>query len=138
LSHRHYCDYAGHDWECDGFALRPLAGDTEPSECYCLRHQVPMEVGYHSRCPVELLACPEHREKQLQQMGISDSSIPHVSARAGSGLFSDQNGRPIVGFCLWCDKTFYTIDETNAHNASDGKGCPVFNGYKLRVANCHF
>ena len=36
--------------------------------------QVPMEDGDHAECPVELLACPEHREKQFQQMGISDSS----------------------------------------------------------------
>lgn len=130
MSHRHFCDYAGHEWECDGFALRPLAGETEPSECYCLRHQVPMKEGDHSRCPVELLACPEHREKQLQQMGISDLSNLHASARARSGMFCDQNGRPIVGFCLWCDKSFYSFDEADAHNAGDGKGCTVLQRVK--------
>ena len=65
-----FCDYAGHDWECDGFALRPRAGDTEPSECYCLRHQVPMEVGDHSRCPVELLGCPDHRDEQIRAIRL--------------------------------------------------------------------
>lgn len=29
-----------------------------------------MEVGDHSECPVKLLACLEHRDQQLQAMGI--------------------------------------------------------------------
>jgi hypothetical protein len=129
MSHRHFCDYAGHDWECDGFALRPLAGNTEPSECYCLRHQVPMEEGDHSRCPVELLACPEHLDEQLDQMGISDWRDVRSSVEA-EGLFRDRNGTPIVGFCLWCGKDFYSIEVADAHHAGDGKGCAVFNRSK--------
>ena len=69
MSHRHFCDYAGHEWECEGTALRPIRGDTEPSTCMCLNHQVSMEDGDHSMCSIELLACPEHREAQLQEMG---------------------------------------------------------------------
>ena len=69
MSHRHFCDFAGHEWECVGTALRPLAGDTEPSECICLRHQISMEDGDHSGCPVELLACSEHCDEQLREMG---------------------------------------------------------------------
>ena len=68
MSHRHWCDYTGHFWECAGSALRPLAGDREPSACFCLRHQVPMEDGDHSQCSIELLACPEHLEARLQAM----------------------------------------------------------------------
>jgi len=60
MSHRHFCDYAGHYWECEGAALRPLSGNAGPSECICLEHQTSMEEGDHSNCPVELLACPEH------------------------------------------------------------------------------
>jgi hypothetical protein len=45
MSHRHYCDHAGHEWECVGTAVRSLAGDTEPSVCTCIDHQVPMEDG---------------------------------------------------------------------------------------------
>ena len=72
MSHRHFCDYAGHEWECEGTALRPIRGDTEPSTCMCLNHQVSMEDGDHSMCSIELLACPEHREAQLQKMGTVD------------------------------------------------------------------
>ena len=45
MSHKHFCDFAGHTWECEGSALRPLAGDTEPSVCMCRTCQVPMEDG---------------------------------------------------------------------------------------------
>ncbi len=72
MSHRHFCDYAGHEWECEGTALRPIRGDTEPSTCMCLNHQVSMEDGDHSMCSIELLACPEHREAQLQKMATVD------------------------------------------------------------------
>jgi hypothetical protein len=33
-----------------------------------------MGEGDHSGCPVELLACPEHREAQLREMGLSGPS----------------------------------------------------------------
>jgi hypothetical protein len=68
MSHKHFCDFTGHLWECEGMALRPLAGDTEPSVCMCDTCQVPMEFGNHSGCMVELLACPEHRDAQLRAM----------------------------------------------------------------------
>jgi hypothetical protein len=72
MSHFHYCDYAGHEWECTGAALRPLAGDTEPSICMCQMHQVPLAYGDHRECPVELLACPEHCDEQLRDMDTFD------------------------------------------------------------------
>jgi hypothetical protein len=34
----------------------------------CIRHRVPLEVGDHSECSIELLACPEHREEQRRRM----------------------------------------------------------------------
>jgi hypothetical protein len=74
MSHFHYCDYAGHEWECTGAALRPLGGDTEPSICMCQMHQVPLAYGDHRECPVELLACPEHLDDQLRDMATLDTS----------------------------------------------------------------
>jgi len=68
MSHKHFCDVTGHEWECAGTALRLLAGDAEPSICMCIRHRVPMEFGDHSDCSIELLACPEHREDQQRRM----------------------------------------------------------------------
>ena len=61
MSHRHFCDAAGHWWDCNGTALR--RGETEPSVCICLPCGRPLEGFDHSKCPdpVELLACPEHR-----------------------------------------------------------------------------
>jgi hypothetical protein len=70
MSHRHACD-AGHYWNCEGTALRPHMGDTAPSVCMCIRHRVPLEVGDHSECSIELLACPEHREVTLPSDCVS-------------------------------------------------------------------
>jgi hypothetical protein len=131
MSHRHFCDFVGHEWECTGTALRPIAGDTEPSTCICLKHQAPMEDGDHSECPIELLACPEHREEQVRQMGISDTSDPACGEGAAeSDMFKDQYGHPIVGFCLWCDEEFYSIQEVEDHSADDSKACAVFQQFK--------
>lgn len=74
MSHSHYCDYAGHEWECTGVALRPLAGDTEPSICMCPMHQDPLDCGDHRECPVELLACIEHLANQIRDLGQLDAS----------------------------------------------------------------
>jgi hypothetical protein len=68
MSHLHFCDYEGHYWDCEGAAVRQFADDSEPTQCMCVKHLVAMEDGDHSECPVELLACPEHREQQLGQM----------------------------------------------------------------------
>jgi hypothetical protein len=64
MSHQHFCDFAGHYWECEGNAVRLFAKDSEPTPCMCLSHQLSVEDGDHSMCSIELLACPEHREEQ--------------------------------------------------------------------------
>ena len=68
MSHRHFCDVAGHWFECDGKALRH--GDTEPSVCLCYGCRAPLEHGDHSRCKnrVELVACPDHRDEERRRM----------------------------------------------------------------------
>jgi hypothetical protein len=39
-----------------------------------------MEDGDHSKCAVELLACPEHRDEQLRKMQEAiDEGIPNGS-----------------------------------------------------------
>lgn len=68
MSHLHFCDVTGHEWQCEGKAFRPFAGGTEPSVCMCKFCEVPMEQGDHSDCPIELLACPEHLEEQQERM----------------------------------------------------------------------
>jgi hypothetical protein len=88
MSHRHWCDYTGHFWECVGSALRPLAGDLEPSACFCLTHRVSMEEGDHRECPIEFLDCLDHREAQLREMGLSDArDRPNEEALPNSTCF---------------------------------------------------
>jgi hypothetical protein len=68
MSHYHFCDYEGHYWDCRRSAVRQFADASEPTQCMCVKHLVSMEDGDHSECPVELLACPEHRELHVRQM----------------------------------------------------------------------
>jgi hypothetical protein len=93
-------------------------------------HQVSMDNGDHSECSIELLACPEHREEQLAAMAILGASLPQGEADAESMMFKDTNGKPIVGFCLLCDKDFYSMDDVEAHNANDLAACAVFQGFR--------
>jgi hypothetical protein len=131
LSHRHFCDFAGHDWECEGSALRHFAKDSEPTECLCLRHEVSMEEGDHSECPVELLACPEHPEQQFKKISEFNASnpLPDENGAASSGL-KDKNGMATVGFCLWCNRDFYSMEEVWKHNDNDMEACPEFWKYQ--------
>lgn len=132
MSHRHFCDFAGHYWDCEGSAVRQLMGDTEPSVCMCLRHGVPMEQGDHSECSVELLSCPEHRGEQMRAMGYAPGQIisPPADEPKESSMFEDEEGNPIVGFCLWCNKDFYSMGEVEEHNANDMTNCPAFQELK--------
>ena len=76
MSHRHFCDFAGHYWDCEGTATRLFA--PEPSVCMCLGHGVPMEEGDHRECSVELLSCPEHREEQRRNMEEASKAEPNI------------------------------------------------------------
>ena len=63
--------------------LRP--GDTEPSVCMCLPCGMPLEGFNHSRCPdpVELVACPQHREEQRRRMGEATKGYDQRAAESG-------------------------------------------------------
>jgi len=136
MSHRHFCNFAGHEWECEGTALRLLAGDTSPSVCMCFTHGVPIEDGDHSDCSIELLACPEHLDEHMLAMGyLPGSPVPSpVPNDQPSTMFQDEHGNPIVGFCLWCNKDFYTVEESEAHQANEMAACEVFQD--LKDKNC--
>lgn len=60
MSHRHFCDVAGHWWEGGGTALCPE--DNVPSLCVCMKCRDPLEFGGLSHGMAELLACPRHRK----------------------------------------------------------------------------
>ncbi len=92
-----------------------------------------MEDGDHSKCMVELLACPDHMDEQLRRMGYEPgaSNMPRRSqGAAGESFFKDNDGNRIVGFCLWCNMDFYTHQEVKAHNSNDLATCTVFQELK--------
>ena len=84
MGHRHFCDVAGHWWECEGKALR---GDAEPSTCICLPCGRPLEGFDHSGCadPVELLACPEHLEEERRSIEEARKEHEQRAAECASG-----------------------------------------------------
>jgi hypothetical protein len=85
MSHRHFCDVAGHRWECNGKAMR--SGDAEPSICMCIPCGLPLEGFDHSGChgPVELLACPEHMEEERRSIEEARKRCGGGAAESGSG-----------------------------------------------------
>ena len=42
----------------------------------------------------------------------------------------DDNGIPIVGFCLWCGIDFYTPEEADAHHSNESRACLAFQEFK--------
>ena len=123
MSHRHYCDFAGHDWQC-----------SEDCECLC---GLPMEGNDHGDCPVELRACPEHASDQQRSSAEAIASQPdpesilkwqellsarpHCECGCAEAEFSN-----VVGWCLHCDYVYvnYSPEIENRHFASDCPGAP--------------
>jgi hypothetical protein len=119
MSHRHYCDYAGHDWLC--------AGDCK---CIC---DFPMEENDHSECPVELRACPEHSVEQKRSIAEAMSSEPdpafvqkwHERPSCECGCAEAESSK-IVGWCLHCDHAYveYHTEIEARHFADYCPGAP--------------
>lgn len=140
MSHRHYCDYAGHHWQCDGAALR--GADTEPSLCMCFDHGVPMEDGDHSRCTIELVACSEHREAGLVP-GADELPPCGANAAARKGRIMNPpwqrlrralrraSRRGFVGACVWCSHGYrrFSLEIQAAHL----KDCAKYQRAKQRL-----
>jgi hypothetical protein len=53
---------------------------------------------------------------------------------AGENFFKDSDGNPTIGFCLWCNKDFYSHGQAREHHANDSATCPVFQ--KLKEQHC--
>jgi hypothetical protein len=58
------------------------------------------------------------------------TNMPQPIEDAESTTVTDENGKLIVDFCLWCNKMFYTFEEAEAHNADGSAACPVVQKYK--------
>jgi hypothetical protein len=40
-------------------------------------------------------------------------------------LFIDEDGCLIIGFCLWCNRDFYSLQEAEAHIYDGSGACPM-------------
>jgi hypothetical protein len=131
MSHKHFCDMAGHPWQC------------ESSECICIC-QKPMEQGDHNRCSIELRACSEHGDEQVSiaepeqdAPGVVGSSAtrtepegwgrlepiaPEIEEKLSEWFTSD---RESIGFCCLCGHSIPTendfIPDTFTHNCEEGR-----------------
>lgn len=137
MSHTHFCDIAGHRWQC------------ESRDCICMC-QARMEQGDHSRCPIELRACSEHDDEQVS-IAHREQDFPgglqEANARGRAVTCAEQRGwgrlKPIppeidekfegwaasdresIGFCFLCGNAIPTeadfITETNTHDCAEGR-----------------
>jgi hypothetical protein len=120
MSHRHYCDIAGHGWQCSS------------RECMCIC-AVPMHTGDHRECPVELRACPKHRERPRFESAQSTKRRETKSRKSGSVYgrikmppmhrvlrAARRASRPGFGAaCVWCGHAYrlgeYSPEAQDAH-----------------------
>ena len=65
----------------------------------------------------------------------ADDPLPAEGGAECKG-FRDSNGNPTVGFCLWCDKDFYSVEEVWEHNENDMRACPEFQRFLDAERGC--
>jgi len=119
MSHRHYCDFAGHHWQC-----------AEDCECVC---GVAMEGNDHSECPVELRACPEHAAEQERSIAEAMASEPDPAfvqkwrerPNCECGC-TEAEPSEIGGRCFYCSHVYVEYDPEieNLHFANHCPGAP--------------
>lgn len=122
MSHKHYCDYAGHPWECSD------------SKCECFDHCVSMEDGDHGRCRIELRPCPEHEDEAAQAIAEAMSAEPDPEIikkwrerpQCPCGCAETEMDR-FVGLCLLCTHAYlsYSSEVEDRHFAFDCPGAPA-------------
>ena len=118
MPHSHFCDYAGHRWECDN------------PKCPCICGLL-MEGNDHSDCPVELRACPDHEDEAARSIAGAMSSEPALidewrdRPECQCGCAESEMGK-ISGFCLWCTHTYtnYSPEVEDVHFSLHCTGAP--------------
>jgi len=125
VSHRHFCPYSKHFFECDGTAIRLF--DREPTTCLCPDHGTPIEEGNHSDCSIDHVTCPEHRRAHLIALGHNPDDPPDpVSLLSVLPLFSDADLYPLAGWCHWCLAEFRCRDRFESHKGDLWNNCLAF------------
>ena len=121
--HRHFCEIAGHDWQC-----------RDNCECIC---GLPMEGHDHSDCPVELRPCPDHpaeQEARMLEAMSDDGTLPELAFDEPQGTAphcqcgcADADIGEVVGWCLWCDHVYSKWSPViqDRHFASHCPGAPT-------------
>jgi hypothetical protein len=128
MGHRHFCDVAGQYWDCPGVAVRPWLGNLDPMTCTCLLHDPSPIDADHSNCPIELVVCPEHLG--LSSLDLSPSEPLHACPRTIKEDIASAS-QQAIGFCLWCNRNFDSVEECMLHLANDSKACSVFQQFKM-------
>lgn len=60
-------------------------------------------------------------------MGILNSNdLLSSKGHTEGGILHDQDAPPIIGFCLWCERDFYSMEEADSHHADESKVCHGF------------
>ena len=134
MSHKHWCDVAGHEWECDGTAVRRFTD--QPTICMCFDHGVPMEHGDHSACTIELLPCSAHKDalttipdvaSQPMEDYVNEGSVP-IQFPVNLEEMLDawiESSEPNIGWCLMCNSPIRSQEElfpgTGIHDCDGGR-----------------
>jgi hypothetical protein len=58
------------------------------------------------------------------------ANLPQPMNEADASIFTDSDGKPTVGFCLWCNCDFYSMEEIDTRNGNGSEACPVFQQFK--------
>jgi hypothetical protein len=123
MSHKHYCDVAGHEWVCTDITCECICGEL-------------MENGDHIECPIELRACPEHHRElpalsddELSEF-VGDLTSNAENLRCECGC-ADAHPEDVVGYCVWCSHVYVSYSpKTEAQHFLSCPGAPA----ELRVA----
>jgi hypothetical protein len=126
VSHKHFCEIGGHEWECECAALHEF--DPERFQvCICKACQLPMDEGDHSNCPIELLTCPEHLSQKSAEesaRGVPITFPPDVNEKAERAF---QQLETYEAACFWCGHGYedYNTKAEDEHFAYHCPDAPV-------------
>lgn len=121
--HKHWCGDYGHYFKCS-------------DDCTCICG-LPMEGHDHSDCPVELRACPKHKNETTPRaaevapdaveidFSVLSEERQRSRPRCQCGC-ADADPGTVVGWCLWCGHGYveYSPAAEARHFAHDCPGAP--------------